>query len=49
MVGRTTVVGTLALCIVVIKYMPFEVRIVGTYLTFYNLGPLYIFILVVIM
>ena len=44
----TTVVGISAVCLVVIKYMPFEVRVVRIYLTVYYPGTLYISILEVI-
>jgi hypothetical protein len=48
-VGRTTVVGSWTLRVVVIKYMPFEVRVVRIRLAVYHPGSLYILVLAVVM
>lgn len=48
MVGRTTVVGSGTLRLIVIKYMPFEVRVVRIHLTVCHPGSLYISILAVV-
>lgn len=41
-------VGSWTLCLVVVEYMPFEVRVVRIHLTVYHPGSLYISILAVI-
>jgi len=48
-VGRATVVGSWTLRVVVIKYMPFEVRVVRIRLSVYQPGSLYILVLAVVM
>lgn len=47
--GHTTVVGSWPLRLVVIRYMPFEMRVVRIHLTVYHPDSLYISILAVVM